>query len=127
MSKKILIVEDNEMNRKLFILLLTSMGYQVVAATDGREGIETAARERPDLILMDIQMPEMDGASALREIRNREETRGIPVLALTAYAMVGDREKYLDQGFDGYLAKPVDRESFSTMIKGLLREGEEGE
>ena len=129
MTTTVLIVEDNPQNRKLFSLLIGSLGYRVLTANNGQEGVETALHEHPDVILMDVQMPVMDGVNALAELRARSATRGIPVIALTAYAMKGDRQRLLAAGFDAYLAKPVSREDLATAIatclNGLPPEGGE--
>ncbi len=108
MPKKVLIIEDDPKNRKLCRDLLESTGYQTFEATDGAQGVEMSRSIRPDLILMDIMMPKMDGLEATRLIKADEATRHTPVIALTAYAMKGDKERTLDAGCDGYVAKPVD-------------------
>jgi CheY-like chemotaxis protein len=106
---RVLVAEDNPVNRTLAAQLLTRRGHQPVLATNGREAVDTLARERIDLVLMDIQMPEMDGLEATAAIRARERTCGtrLPIVALTAHAMPGDRQRCLDAGMDGYVAKPV--------------------
>jgi two-component system cell cycle response regulator DivK len=106
-GEKILVVEDNEMNMKLFRDVLLATGYLVLEATTGREAIELSAAHGPDLVLMDIQLPDFDGVEAFRRLRRDERTAAIPVLAVTAQAMLGDRERFLAAGFDGYVAKPV--------------------
>ena len=105
--KQILVVEDNEKNMKLFRDVLQATGYQTLEATTGGEAVELATEQAPDLVLMDIQMPGVDGVEALRRLRADERTAAIPVLAVTAQAMQGDRERFLAEGFDGYLSKPV--------------------
>ena len=107
-DKQILVVEDNDKNMKLFRDVLVATGYRTVEATTGAEAVELAAEHRPDLVLMDIQLPDIDGVEALSRLRADERTASIPVLALTAQAMHGDRERFLAAGFDGYLSKPVD-------------------
>ena len=114
MSKAILIVEDDPKNMTLFRDLLQVSGYKTIEATDGKQGIELAKTGKPDLILMDIQMPRIDGFEATRILKANATTSNIPVLALTALAMRGDEERILQAGCDGYLAKPVD-------IKELLK------
>jgi len=114
---KILIVEDNPQNLKLFRVLIESMGHECLIAEDGEAGIELACREVPDLILMDIQMPRMDGITALHQLRREDCTKDIPVVALTSYAMKGDRERFLGEGFDGYMEKPIDKNNFIEMIQ----------
>ncbi len=117
---KILIVEDNEINRKLFERIVSSMGHETLTANNGREGIEVAAENLPDLVLMDIKMPVMDGSEALKALKAGEKTKKIPVIAVTAYAMKGDRERFLAEGFTGYIAKPVKRDDFIKTVKSVL-------
>ena len=105
---RILIVEDNERNMKLFRDVLGATGYETLEATSGEAAVAVAAERAPDLVLMDIQLPGIDGGEALRRLRADERTAAVPVLALTAQAMHGDRERFLRAGFDGYLSKPVD-------------------
>jgi two-component system cell cycle response regulator DivK len=104
---QILVVEDNEKNMKLFRDVLGATGYTTIAAFSGEEALALAAEETPDLVLMDIQLPDIDGLEALRRLRADERTAAVPVLALTAQAMRGDRERFLEAGFDGYVSKPV--------------------
>ena len=106
-GERILVVEDNEKNMKLFRDVLNATGYRTLEATTGGEAVELATEQAPDLVLMDIQMPDVDGVEALRRLRADERTTAIPVLAVTAQAMQGDRERFLAEGFDGYLSKPV--------------------
>jgi two-component system cell cycle response regulator DivK len=108
MSPSVLIVEDNDKNMKLFRDVLQAKGYRAVEARSGEEALELARSEPPALILMDVQLPGIDGVEALARLRGDERTAAIPVLALTAQAMHGDRERFLEAGFDGYLSKPVD-------------------
>ena len=105
---KILVVEDNPKNMKLVRDVLQATGYRTLEATTGERAVELAAEHRPDLVLMDIQLPDVDGVETLGRLRADESTAAIPVLALTAQAMDGDRERFLAAGFDGYLSKPVD-------------------
>lgn len=108
MSKaRILIVEDNDDNMVLVRDVLTSRGYTVIEAVDGQQGLDLAQSERPDLIIMDLSLPLVDGWTVVRQLKADSELRRIPVVALTAHAMVGDREKALDAGCDDYLAKPI--------------------
>jgi two-component system cell cycle response regulator DivK len=109
----ILIVEDNARNMKLVRDVLEATGYRTLEATTGVRAVELAAEHRPDLVLMDIQLPDVDGVETLGRLRADRRTAAVPVLALTAQAMDGDRERFLAAGFDGYLSKPVD-------IAGLL-------
>jgi len=120
MSRNILLIEDNEQNRYLATFLLEQHGYRVTSAVDGARGIETAQTLRPDMILLDIQLPTMDGyavASALREIDYLQQT---PIIAVTSYAMVGDREKSLSSGCTGYIEKPINPETFVQEIERFL-------
>ena len=117
---KILIVEDNEMNRRMLSKRLIRKGFEVVLAVDGQDGIEKAQTEGPDLILMDMSLPVMDGWEATRRLKNTEETRAIPVIALTAHAMAGDRDKAMGAGCDDYLSKPVDLAALLSIIGNLL-------
>jgi two-component system cell cycle response regulator DivK len=105
---KILLVEDNEMNRDMLSRRLRRRGYEVVLAVDGQEGMALAQAEAPDLILMDMSLPVMDGWEATRQLKAASETMAIPVIALTAHAMSGDREKAMEAGCDDYDAKPID-------------------
>jgi two-component system, cell cycle response regulator DivK len=120
MTKKILIVEDNEQNLYLTTFLLEKQGYDVIQARNGQEGLNVAAAERPDLILLDIQLPVMDGYEVARRLRHPEETRSIPIVAVTSYAMAGDREAILAAGCEGYIEKPIDPDTFAEEIKGFL-------
>jgi two-component system cell cycle response regulator DivK len=115
-GERILVVEDNELNMKLFRDILVANGYRTIEATTGGEAVALATEHAPDLVLMDIQLPDFDGVQALGRLRANEGTAAIPVLALTAQAMDGDRERFLAAGFDGYLSKPVDvRELIGTV------------
>jgi two-component system cell cycle response regulator DivK len=115
-GERILVVEDNEMNMKLFRDVLVATGYRTLEATTGGEAVELAAEHTPDLVLMDIQLPDLDGIHALGRLRADERTAAIPVLAVTAQAMYGDRERFLAAGFDGYVSKPVNvRELIGTV------------
>jgi two-component system cell cycle response regulator DivK len=116
----ILIIEDNALNLKLVRDVLDDAGYRTLAAVTAEDGLALAAAELPDLILMDVQLPAMDGVSALGELRAQERTAAIPVLVLTAFAMESDRERFLSAGFDGYLEKPIDVRELRTRVRGLL-------
>jgi two-component system, cell cycle response regulator DivK len=105
---KILLVEDNQKNMKLFRDVLRTAGYDTVEATTGQAAVEVAVEQEPDVVLMDVQLPDIDGVEALGRLRADRRTASIPVVALTAQAMHGDRERFLAAGFDGYVAKPVD-------------------
>ncbi|MBF2028802.1 MAG: response regulator [Oscillatoriales cyanobacterium C42_A2020_001] len=117
---KILLVEDNEMNRDMLSRRLVRKGFQILIAVDGAQGIATAIAERPDLILMDMSLPEMDGWEATRQLKATPETQAIPIIALTAHAMAGDREKCLDAGCDDYDTKPIEFPRLLTKIQRLL-------
>ena len=106
-GEQILVVEDNELSMKLFRDVLVASGYRALEATTGAEAIDLATAHEPDLVLMDIQLPDIDGVNALRRLRTNERTAAIPVLAVTAQAMRGDGERFLAAGFDGYISKPV--------------------
>ena len=115
-GERILVVEDNDKNMKLFRDVLVATGYLTLEATTGGEAVELAIEHAPDLVLMDIQLPDFDGVQALGRLRANERTAAIPVLALTAQAMDGDRERFLAAGFNGYLSKPVNvRELIGTV------------
>jgi two-component system, cell cycle response regulator DivK len=120
MSTKILLVEDDEMNRDMLSRRLELKGYLVVLAFDGRQGLEMAAAEAPDLILMDMSLPEVDGWEATRRLKAEQATRPIPVIALTAHAMVSDRARVLLAGCDDYDTKPVDLQRLLSKIENLL-------
>jgi len=122
---KILLVEDNEMNRDMLSRRLERKGFEVVMAPDGQQGLELAASEAPDLILMDMSLPVLDGWEATRRVKAGDATRNIPVIALTAHAMVGDRDKALDAGCDDYDTKPVDFPRLLGKIEMLLQRGKE--
>ena len=115
-GERVLVVEDNEKNMNLFRDILQATGYSTLEATSGKQAFALAVERAPALVLMDIQLPDIDGVEALRRLREDERTAGIPVLALTAQAMHGDRERFLEAGFDGYLSKPID-------VRGARRDG----
>lgn len=114
---KILVVEDNEKNMKLFRDVLRAKGYRTLEASTGARAVELASEHRPDLVLMDVQLPDLDGVEALGRLRADERTVSIPVLALTAQAMQGDRERFLAAGFDGYVSKPVNIVALVDTVK----------
>ena len=117
---KILLVEDNEMNRDMLSRRLLRKGYQVIIATDGSQGVAMARSEAPDLILMDMSLPVLDGWEATRRIKAASETRSIPIIALTAHAMAGDREKAIEAGCNDYDTKPIDFPRLLEKIQALL-------
>jgi two-component system cell cycle response regulator DivK len=113
----VLVVEDNEKNMKLFRDVLQAAGYDTLEATTGGQAVDLATEHLPDLVLMDIQLPDIDGVEALDRLRASDRTTSLPVLALTAQAMEGDRERFLAAGFDGYLSKPVNVADFVATVK----------
>jgi two-component system, cell cycle response regulator DivK len=117
---KILIVEDNELNLDMLVRRLARKGYEVISAVDGEKGLSMATTEQPDLILMDMSLPGMDGWEATRQIKADPVTESIPVIALTAHAMVGDREKALRAGCDDYDTKPVEFQRLLEKMENLL-------
>ena len=117
---KILLVEDNEMNRDMLSRRLVRNGHEVSIAIDGRQGVDMALSQLPDLILMDMSLPVIDGWEATRQVRANDATRGIPVIALTAHAMAGDREKAMEAGCDDYDTKPVEITRLLGKITTLL-------
>lgn len=119
-SAKILVVEDSPLNRELVTDILEVHGYEVLQAGEARTGIAIALRNRPDLILMDVQLPGMDGLAAIRVLKGDTGTSAIPVVALTAHAMVGDREKAEAAGCDGYIVKPIDTRRFPGEVASFL-------
>ncbi len=120
MPEKILVIEDNEQNRILMRQILTYHGYDVLEAADGLTGLEMARAHMPALILLDIQMPVMNGFIVIRELRNNPELGKIKVIAVTSFAMKGDREKALQAGFDEYVTKPIDTRKFPELVKQVL-------
>jgi two-component system cell cycle response regulator DivK len=120
MPKTVLIVEDNELNMKLFNDLLESQGYRTLTTTDGAEALDIAKCEFPDLILMDIQLPEVSGLEVARWIKEDEQLRTIPVVAVTAFAMKGDEERIRDGGCEAYISKPISIAGFLKTVKQFL-------
>ena len=118
---KILLVEDNELNRDMLSRRLGRRGYDVVVAVDGEQGLELARSESPDLVLMDMSLPKLDGWEAASQLRSDEATKSIPILALTAHAMEGDRERAMNAGCDDYDTKPVDLNRLLGKIEALLK------
>ena len=121
---RILLVEDNEMNRDMLSRRLQRKGYDVMIAVDGEAGVKMAASERPDLILMDMSLPVLDGWEATRRLKGMPETAAIPVIALTAHVMAGDRDKAVEAGCDDYDSKPVDFERLLGKMQALLKKQE---
>ena len=120
MGKRILVVEDTEDNRRIIRDLLTSFGYELIEARDGVEGVAMAQSHRPDLILMDIQLPVMDGYEATRRIRAHPDLKHIPVIAVTSYALSGDEAKAREAGCDAYIAKPFSPRQLLGKVRELL-------
>jgi len=120
MKHTILLIEDNEQNRYLATFLLEKAGYAVIPASDGQLGIQLAARVLPQLILLDIQLPTMDGYAVASALRSNPLLADIPIVAVTSYAMVGDREKALAAGCNGYLEKPIDPDTFVAEVERFL-------
>src|SRR4030042_327900 len=118
--KRILVVEDNEANIYLIVFILRKNGYEVIEARNGEEGIRLAVKEKPDLILMDIQLPDMDGLEVTKRIRERGASDKTPIVAITSYAMTGDRQRALQAGCIGYIEKPIDPETFMGAIGKYL-------
>jgi len=121
MPRKILIVEDNEDNRELAVKVLRNKGFETVTAVDGEEAIEKAVSEKPDLILLDISLPKLDGYEVAKRLKSMEEFKEIPIVAFTAHAMKGDREKVIAAGFEGYISKPINIREFPDQIKLYIR------
>ena len=120
MAKTVLIVEDNELNMKLFHDLLEAHGYNTVATRNGIEALDLARKHRPDLILMDIQLPEVSGLQVTQWIKEDDDLRMIPIIAVTAFAMKGDEEKMRDGGCEAYIAKPISVASFMRTVERFL-------
>jgi two-component system, cell cycle response regulator DivK len=119
---KVLVAEDNAVNRELLHELLEMFGYEVAEATNGREALRLVEETTPDIVLLDIGMPELDGFGVIRSLRSNPHYAHLRVLAITAYAMQGDRERILESGFDGYLSKPVNTQSLKAEMERLLKQ-----
>lgn len=120
MSRRILLIEDNEQNRYLVTYLLQARGWEVVHAADGPAGLALAAAATPALILLDIQLPGMDGHAVARALRENPALDAIPVVAVTSYAMAGDRERCIEAGCNGYIEKPIDPQSFAAQVEQFV-------
>jgi two-component system cell cycle response regulator DivK len=120
MSKRILVVEDTEDNRRILRDLLTRAGFELIEAMDGESGVSMATAHRPDLILMDIQLPVFDGYEATRRIKANPDTKNIPIIAVTSYALSGDESKAIAAGCDGYVAKPFSPRRILAMVQEFL-------
>ncbi|MDQ3401103.1 MAG: response regulator [Chloroflexota bacterium] len=125
-NELVLVVEDNDKNMKLARDVLSFAGFRIIEATDGETGVRLAAEHRPALILMDIQLPGIDGITALERIRSDEKTSAIPAVALTASVMTGDRERFVKAGFDGFIAKPIDVSAFPGQVREHITRGRGG-
>jgi two-component system cell cycle response regulator DivK len=123
MKKKVLVIEDNEQNLYLVTFILEKNGYAVHSARDGPEGVDLAVAVKPDLILLDIQLPEMDGYAVARRLRANPDLEEVPIIAVTSYAMAGDREKALAAGCSGYIEKPINPETFLQQVERGLGGG----
>jgi CheY-like chemotaxis protein len=119
-KKKILIIEDNEQNLYLITFLLEKHDFDVIQARDGQQGVELAVSENPDLILLDIQLPVMDGYEVAKRLKQVEKTESIPIVAVTSYAMAGDRETILATGCKGHIEKPIDPDNFIDQVRRFL-------
>ncbi len=122
LPKKILVVDDNQDSRELVVKILKKVGYQMIEAVDGEEALEKAIAENPDLILMDISIPKIDGYEVTRRLKSQVKFKDTPVIALTAHAMKGDKEKAFDAGCDGYISKPINIHEFPEQIKSYLKD-----
>ncbi len=120
MKPKVLVIEDNEQNIYLLTFILEKNGYEVVQARNGHEGITLAGKVQPSLILLDIQLPVMDGYEVAHRLKERTETRDIPIVAVTSHAMVGDRERVMDAGCTGYIEKPINPETFIPEVEQYM-------
>ena len=120
-SKKILVVDDNQDSRELVVKVLKNKGYEMVEAVDGEEAVERAVTHRPDLILLDISIPKLNGYEVARILKGKEEFKDIPIVALTAHAMKGDRAKALEAGCEGYISKPINVRELPAQIKSFLK------
>ena len=120
MSKRILVIEDTDDNRRILRDLLSNAGFELIEATDGEQGVAAAAAERPDLILMDIQLPVIDGYEASRRIKANPELRHIPIIAITSYALAGDEQKTAAAGCEGYVAKPFSPRQMLAKVREVI-------
>jgi CheY-like chemotaxis protein len=118
--KRVLIVEDNENNMELISFILEANDYETLKAMDGLSGVEMALTQKPDFVILDIQLPDIDGLEVLKRIRASEEAKDIPVIAMTSYAMAGDRERLLNAGCNGYIEKPIDPERVISQLESVL-------
>lgn len=122
LPKKILIVDDNQDSRELAVKVLKNRGYQMIEASDGEEALEKALAEKPDLILMDISIPKINGYEVTRRLKSQTDFKATPIIALTAHAMKGDKEKALEAGCDGYISKPINVHELPDQIKSYMKD-----
>ena len=122
----ILVIEDNRDNMTLIVDVLSSLDYEVIQALDGEQGLTVARQEKPDLILMDLSLPRMDGWTATRELRKLPDFQRLPIIALTAHAMIGDRERALQAGCTDYISKPINLQELARKLRQHLQAGEDG-
>jgi len=122
LPKKILIVDDNQDSRELTVKVLKNRGYQIIEARDGEEALEKALAEKPDLILMDISIPKINGYEVTRRLKSQADFKATPIIALTAHAMKGDKEKALEAGCDGYISKPINVHELPDQIKSYMKD-----
>ena len=122
LPKKILIVDDNQDSRELAVKVLKNVGYQMIEAADGEDALEKAVAENPDLILMDISIPKIDGYEVTRRLKSQVSFKNTPIIALTAHAMKGDKEKAMESGCEGYISKPIDIHELPNQIKSYLKD-----
>jgi len=120
MEKKVLIIEDNELNMYMLTYLLESENYKIIQAFNGTTGITAAINNKPDIILLDIQLPEMDGYTVAVKLKENEELKNIPIIAVTSYAMPGDKEKAIESGAIGYIEKPINPDTFISQMESFL-------
>jgi two-component system cell cycle response regulator DivK len=121
MSRRILVVDDNNDSRELVVKVLKNKGYEMIEAIDGEEALEKAVSEKPDLILLDISIPKLNGYEVTKRLKSLEEVKDIPVVALTAHAMKGDRAKALEAGCEGYISKPINVRDLPAQVKSYMR------
>ena len=124
MKEKILIVEDNSLNMRLIEMTLRSKGYRLLTATDGEEALDMATREKPDLIIMDIYLPKMSGLEVTKRLRQMPAFNHVPIIAVTAHAMKGDKEKIIEAGCDAYLPKPINTRQLPEVVTEMLLQGQ---
>ena len=121
LSKRVLVVDDNQDSRELVVKVLKNRGYEMIEAADGEEAVEKAVAEMPDLILLDISIPKLNGYEVARILKGKEGFKGIPIVALTAHAMKGDRMKALEAGCEGYISKPINVRELAAQVKSFLK------